>query len=86
VFTSKGNKLAFPDVVGNGKDFLYGDAESELNGQGYSQVSEVCVTLPPATPIDDPRIDHVSASDPAPGTYVLPNAKVKLTVTKLVCP
>ncbi len=86
VFTSKGNKVPFPDVVLDGQTNSYGDAENELNGQGFSDVSQVCSALPPGTLPADPRVDKVSASDPAPGAVVLPNAKVKLTVTKLACP
>lgn len=86
VYISKGNKVAFPDVVGDGKTNTFGDAQGALNGQGYNQVTETCLALPVGTAPDDPRIDKVSASDPAPGAYVLPNTKVKLTVTKLACP
>ncbi len=86
VYISKGNKVAFPDVVGDGKTNTFGDAQGTLTGQGYNQVTETCLALPVGTAPDDPRIDKVSASDPAPGAYVLPNTKVKLTVTKLACP
>ena len=86
VYISKGNKVAFPDVVGDGKTNTFGDAQGALNGQGYNQVTETCLALPVGTAPDDPRIDKVSASDPAPGAYALPNTKVKLTVTKLACP
>ncbi len=86
VFTSKGNKILFPDVVLDGQTNSYGDAESDLNGQGFSDVNELCSALPPGTLPGDPRIDKVSASNPSPGVPVLPNARVKLTVTKLTCP
>ncbi|MEQ1735526.1 MAG: transglycosylase domain-containing protein [Rhodoglobus sp.] len=86
VFTSKGNKVSFPDVVGDGQSFTYGAASGQLNSEGFSDVSQICSALPPGTLPGDPRIDKVSASDPSPGAFVLPNAKVKLTVTKLACP
>ncbi|MFM9877890.1 MAG: PASTA domain-containing protein, partial [Rhodoglobus sp.] len=86
VYTSKGNKVAFPDVVEDGKSNTFPDAQGILNGQGYNQVSEVCVALPVGTLPGDERIDKVSGSDPAPGAFVMPNTKVKLTVTKLACP
>ncbi len=86
VFTSKGNKVPFPDVVGDGQTNTYGAAEGQLNGQGFTDVSQVCSALPPGTLPSDPRVDKVSASNPSPGAFVLPGAKVKLTVTKLACP
>lgn len=85
VYISKGNKVAFPDVVGDGQTYDFASAQSALQSAGYNNVQEVCQKLPNNTQPDDPRIDKVSASDPAPGTIVMPGAKVRLTVTKLAC-
>jgi beta-lactam-binding protein with PASTA domain len=80
VFTSKGNKVAFPDVVADGQTYTYSQAEGMLNPT-YTDVNEACVVV-----TEPARVDKVQASDPAPGAYVLPGAPVTLTVGKLVCP
>jgi len=86
VYTSKGNKVAFPNVVGNPA----GAAESTLNGQGYMTITQSCVVLAPApgdAVVDpgDPRIDTVQSSNPAPGSYVLPNTPVNLAIGRIDC-
>ena len=91
VFTSKGNKVAFPDVVLDGKTKDFPTAEGDLNAAGYATVSQSCVVLQPtggnpAVLPGDPRIDKVQASTPAPGTYTLPNAPVTLAIGKIACP
>ena len=94
VFTSKGNKVAFPDVVLDGKTNDFNAAKNTLNGQGYSNVSQSCVVIPPTTgtgPIlpTDPQYDRVGkvqSSNPAPGSYNVPGAAVTLAVGKETCP
>lgn len=86
VYKSKGNKVAFPDVVGDGTENTYGQAQGQLNSQGFNNVSQSCAALPDGTAPDDDRIDRVSASNPAPGAFTVPGSPVTLTVTKLTCP
>lgn len=86
IFKSKGNKVPFPDVVGDGTENNFGQAQGELNSQGYNNVSESCAALPGDTLPGDPRIDKVSASSPAPGAFAVPGSPVTLTVSKLACP
>lgn len=86
VYTSKGNKVAFPDVVADGQTNDFATAQAALNGQGYASVTEACQVLPVGTLPGDPRENKVSASNPAPGAFVVPGAAVTLTVTKLACP
>jgi len=86
VYKSKGNKVAFPDVVLDGETNNFGQAQGELNSEGYNDVTEACAVLPVDTLPGDPRIDKVSASSPAPGAYVVPGSPVTLTVSKLACP
>lgn len=85
VYTSKGNMKSLPDVVGDGKSFSFGDAQSALAGAGFTNVDQACDALPPGTLPGDPRIDKVGASNPAPGSIMLPNKKVTLTIQKLSC-
>lgn len=91
VFTSKGNKVAFPDVVADGKSNDFTSAKTTLNGQGYSTVAQACVVLTPTSgpgPVlpTDPRVGKVQSSDPPPGAFVLPGVSVTLTVGKIICP
>ena len=94
VYTSKGNKVAFPDVVLDGKTNDFATAQGTLNGQGYTTVTQSCVVIPPTTgpgPIlpTDPQYDRVGkvqSSSPAPGSYTLPNNPVNLAVGKETCP
>ncbi len=94
VYTSKGNKVAFPDVVLDGKTNDFATAQGTLNGQGYTTVTQSCVVIPPTTgpgPIlpTDPQYDRVGkvqSSNPAPGSYTLPNSPVNLAVGKETCP
>jgi membrane peptidoglycan carboxypeptidase len=80
VYTSKGNKVPFPDVVGDGKSISYAEAEAMLGGS-YPNVNEVCVVV-----TEPARDDQVQSSDPASGTLVVPGVPVTLSVGKLVCP
>lgn len=92
VYTSKGNKVAFPDVVGDGKSFTSAQAHATLTAAGYTAVTDTCsvITNPavhgPLPPASDPRDGKVSASSPAPGSFNVPGVPVTLTITKLVCP
>ncbi len=86
VYKSKGNKVSFPDVVLDGQTNNFGQAQGELNSEGYNDVTETCAVLPVGTLPADPRIDKVSASSPAPGALVVPGVPVTLTVSKLACP
>jgi membrane peptidoglycan carboxypeptidase len=87
LYMSKGNKVPFPDVVANGKTNDFNAAKSSLVSQGYVNVSEACavITDPIPLPGTDPRVGKVSASNPAPGSLVVPGVPVTLTVTKLTC-
>ncbi|MDF1479067.1 transglycosylase domain-containing protein [Leifsonia sp. H3M29-4] len=89
VYTSKANMKAFPDVVGDGTQFTFGQAQSTLGSQ-YPSVSQTCVVLEPlngdpAVLPGDPRIDKVQASNPAPGTKVIPGVAVTLSIGKITC-
>jgi membrane peptidoglycan carboxypeptidase len=86
VYTSKANKIAFIDVVADGLSYDFATSEGMLNGDGYNDVTEACEALPVGTLPGDPAENKVKASNPAPGSYVVPGAPVTLTVTKLVCP
>jgi membrane peptidoglycan carboxypeptidase len=92
VYTSKGNKVAFPDVVFDGESNVYATALGDLTAAGYTSVSEVCVELKPtaahpADPVDpaDPRIGKVQASTPPAGTYTLKNTAVKIATGQIHC-
>ncbi len=85
VYTSKGNKKAFPDVVGDGKTYTFDAAKDLLDAQGYDSVDEECEALPTGALPTDPRIDKVKASNPGPGDLVVPGVDVTLTVQKLTC-
>ncbi|MDO7881032.1 transglycosylase domain-containing protein [Salinibacterium soli] len=85
VYTSKGNKTAFPDVVGDGQTYSFDDAKTLLQSQGYNNVDEDCQKLPASTLPTDPRIDKVGSSNPAPGSFVVPGQRVTLVVQKLTC-
>jgi membrane peptidoglycan carboxypeptidase len=91
IFSSKGNMVPFPDVVGDGTDYTFGQAQAQLGG-AYPNVTEACAVLEPA-PGDpgpvlpaDPRVDKVQSSNPAPGASHVPGAAVTLTVGKIICP
>ena len=94
VFTSKGNKVAFPDVVLDGKTNDFGTASGQLNGAGYPTVTQSCVVIPPTTGTGtimpgDPqwgRVGKVQSSNPAPGSYNVPGVAVNLEVGKDTCP
>jgi membrane peptidoglycan carboxypeptidase len=91
VYSSKGNKAPFPDVVGDGTAFKFNEAKSLLNSKGYPNVSETCFVLAPESgpgPVlpGDPRVDRVQASDPAPGALTVPGAPVTLAIGKVTCP
>jgi membrane peptidoglycan carboxypeptidase len=86
VYTSKGNLVAFPDVVGDGTTYTSAQAHSTLAGAGYSSVSDTCSVISSPTLPSDPRDGKVSASNPSPGSHVVAGTAVTLTITKLVCP
>ncbi len=86
VFTSKGNKLPFPDVVGDGTVNDFATAQGLLAGDGYATVTEQCEVLPVGTLPGDPKEGKVSASNPAPGAFTVPGTPVTLTVTQIACP
>jgi membrane peptidoglycan carboxypeptidase len=91
VFSSKGNKEPFPDVVGDGTTFKFNDAKTLLNSKGYPTVNETCVVLTPESgpgPVlpTDPRVDRVQSSDPAPGALTVPGAPVTVAIGKVTCP
>ena len=93
VYTSKGNKVAFPDVVFDGISNDYTTAKNSLMTDGYTNIGpEACVVLKPtaAYPADpvlptDPRVGHVQSSTPAAGTYVLKNTAVTIAVGQIHC-
>ncbi|MDJ0334251.1 transglycosylase domain-containing protein [Salinibacterium sp. G-O1] len=91
VYTSKGNKIPFPDVVGDGKSNDFNDAKSQVQAAGYSSVSQQCVVLAPSSgpgPVlpSDPRVGKVQSSDPAAGAPTVPGTPVTLGVGKVSCP
>ena len=94
VFTSKGNKVAFPDVVLDGETNDFTTAEGQLNTAGYMNVTQTCVVItpttgnPPMLPTDPKygRLGKVQSSTPAPGSYNLPGTPVTLAVGKETCP
>jgi len=96
VFTSKGNKIAVPDVVGNGQTNDYGEAQGILSGGGFNNVAQACVVLTPTTAypgpggglIDplDPRINQAQSMSPAGGSYAVPTDLVTVTIGKASCP
>jgi len=95
VYTSKGNKVAFPDVVADGKSFSFSQAQTALSSAGYPTVSQSCVALTPppdsgSTPApvlpNDPRIDKVQSSSPVAGSFNTPGTPVTLAVGKITCP
>ncbi|MGL4340474.1 MAG: transglycosylase domain-containing protein [Rhodoglobus sp.] len=89
VYTSKGNQVAFPDVVGDGLTYDFTTARSQIQAAGYPTVILACTALEQqgADPIlpTDPRIGKIQASDPAPGTPTVPGATVTLGVGKITC-
>ena len=91
VYTSKGNKVPFPDVVLDGKSNSFADGVADLNAAGYPAVGQVCIVLAPTSgtgPVlpTDPRVDKVQTSSPAPGSYTVPGSPVMLGVGKITCP
>jgi hypothetical protein len=99
VFTSKGNKVPFPDVVFDGKSKTFAQASSDLNAAGYTSITQSCVVIPPSTtgpgpstgPIlpSDPeyaRVGKVQSSSPAAGSNNVPGTPVSLAVGKETCP
>jgi membrane peptidoglycan carboxypeptidase len=80
LFTSKGNLIAVPDVVGNGKN-TFQDAVNILAGAGFNHVKEVC--KPISTPADD---GHVRSSNPSYGHNGDPSKTVQVTVGRVSCP
>ncbi len=91
VYTSKGNQIPFPDVVGDGKTNDFNDAKSQVQAAGYASVSQQCVVLAPTSgpgPVlaTDPRVGKVQSSDPAAGTPTVPGVPVTLGVGKISCP
>ena len=91
VYTSKGNKVAFPDVVGNGEQYDFNQAQAGL-APTYTNVTKACVVLTPnaahpgvgpnGTLVDpaDPRIGKVQFTDPAAGSYAVPGSPVTVTL------
>jgi membrane peptidoglycan carboxypeptidase len=75
VYTSKGNKVPLPDVVGDGKTYDFATADGML-GSDYPPSTQGCLQVP----LLDPRVGKVVSSDPPPGTSVVPGITVKLTV------
>ena len=96
VFTSKGNKVAVPDVVLDGETNSYSDAQADLAAAGFTNATQSCVVLAPtssgsgSTPAPvlptDPRIDKVRSTNPAPGGYAVPTAAVNVAIGKISCP
>ncbi|MCU1440549.1 MAG: hypothetical protein JWP85_1546 [Rhodoglobus sp.] len=89
VFTSKGNMVPFPDVVGDGSTYDASTAENLLSAAGYANVDQACTVLanPGSMPVapSDPRIGKVQASNPAPGTIVVPGGHVTISIGQATC-
>lgn len=75
VYQSKGNKVSFPDVVGDGMTYDFATANGMLGGD-YPKATQGCLMVPPL----DPRIDKVVSSNPAPGALVILGSPVTLVV------
>ncbi|CAN5130918.1 transglycosylase domain-containing protein [soil metagenome] len=91
VTISKGNLVQFPDVVGDGKTNTVAQAHAALTSAGFTSITDSCSVITPTPPVTvppttDPREGKVSASNPAPGAFVLPHTPVTLTYTKATCP
>ncbi|TAL45116.1 MAG: PASTA domain-containing protein [Salinibacterium sp.] len=86
VYTSRGNQVPFPNVVGNGTDFTSGQAHAALNSAGFSDITDVCAVISDPTLPSDPRDGKVSASNPPPGKNVKLTVAITLTITQLTCP
>jgi membrane peptidoglycan carboxypeptidase len=91
VFTSKGNKVAFPDVVGDGTAFDFASAKSDIQSAGFTKPpTETCVVLKPISPalvVDpgDPRIDKVQSTTPSPGEFAVKTASITIAIGKISC-
>jgi membrane peptidoglycan carboxypeptidase len=90
VYTSKGNQVPFPDVVGDGLTNDFNGAKSVVQAAGYPTVVQGCALLAPTSgpgPVlpTDPRVGKVQSSSPAPGTPTVPGATVTLGVGKITC-
>jgi membrane peptidoglycan carboxypeptidase len=86
VYTSRGNQVPFPNVVGDGTDFTPGQAHGALNSAGFSNITDVCAVISNPTLPSDPRDGKVSASNPPPGKNVKTTVAITLTISKLTCP
>jgi membrane peptidoglycan carboxypeptidase len=91
VYTSKGNQIPFPDVVGDGQSNDFNSAKSLVQAAGYPTVVQTCAVLAPASgpgPVlpTDPRVGKVQSSTPAAGAPTVPGATVTLGIGKINCP
>jgi membrane peptidoglycan carboxypeptidase len=89
VFVSKGNMVPFPDVVGDGRTYDASAAEGLLSDAGYDIVDQICTVLTgtgsmPVAP-SDPRIGKVQASNPVPGTILVPGGHVTISIGQVTC-
>ncbi|MBH0009822.1 transglycosylase domain-containing protein [Salinibacterium sp. SWN1162] len=83
VYTSKGNKVEVPDVVGDGKSTDVATAQSILNNAGFNNLNQACEAVPPG----DPRDGFVTAMNPGAGSFAKPDATVTVTVAQSTpCP
>jgi membrane peptidoglycan carboxypeptidase len=83
VFTSKGNMRPLPDAVGDGETNDFATAQGIMNGAGFANVSQGCVVVLP----DDPRVDKVTSSNPAPGAVITTGSAITLVVAQVApCP
>jgi beta-lactam-binding protein with PASTA domain len=71
-----------PDVSSGG--LSYDDAKDQLDGAGFSNVTQVCGEAEPGDPPGS--LDTVVAQDPTAGSVVNKNTQIKLTVRKMHCP
>jgi membrane peptidoglycan carboxypeptidase len=81
IYTSNGLMSAVPDVVGAGTN-TFGDAQSILNGAGFTLVTQYCKVLPAL----DPGLGYVVSSNPATGRVALRSREVRVYVGALTCP
>ena len=90
VFTSKGNKVAVPDVSGQTSAAAHADLTSK-GFTNHSAAQDQCVVLQPtggapAVLPGDPRIGTVQSQSPGAGAFALPTDPITLTIGKIACP
>jgi beta-lactam-binding protein with PASTA domain len=81
VFTSDGQGVSVPDVSSS-KSMSFGDAQSQLQSAGFTDISQTCQEQGQPT---DPANNRVIAQDPGAGVITSKAQKITLTVQKFKC-